>query len=122
MDIGQKGERFAAQEYFKRGYQMVAANIRVHLVKQVGEIDLIMHKDRVLVFIEVKTRTNGAFGYGVDAVNYSKRRKLIQAVKLYLAKHPQYGNWLWRIDVAEVNLDKRGDNVIILENVIEDLD
>lgn len=122
MNIGKHGEDVAEYEYMKRGYRLIAKNVRIHLVKQVGEIDLIMTKDRILVFVEVKTRTNPAFGLGVDAVNYSKQRKLVRAIRLFLTRNRQYSDWVWRIDVAEVNLDKKANSVIILENVIEDLD
>lgn len=122
MNIGKHGEEIAAQEYFKKGYRLLATNVRMHLVKQVGEIDLIVTKDRVLVFVEVKTRTNFSYGLGAEAVNYYKQRKLIQAVRLFLAKNKQYRTWVWRIDVVEVYLDSGQNSVIILENVVEDLD
>lgn len=122
MNIGKHGEDVVVGEYLKKGYRIIGRNIRLHLTKQVGELDVICTKDRILVFVEVKTRTNYAFGLGVDSVNYSKQRKLVKAVRLYLAQNRQYKDWVWRLDVAEVYIDSGKNAVIILENVIEDLD
>jgi putative endonuclease len=120
--LGKRGEQLALQEYLKVGYKLVAQNVRLHGYRQIGEIDLIVQKDRELVFVEVKTRRSYKFGTPVEAVGYIKQKRLRKAVSLFLLHRPQYDSWNWRIDVAEVNIDNRENPVIILENVIEDLD
>ena len=70
--IGNLGEEFAKDFYLKKGYDFIDKNWQ----KKYGEIDLICQKDNEIVFVEVKTRTSLAFGYGEEAVTFSKKNKL----------------------------------------------
>jgi putative endonuclease len=120
-ELGKRGEELAALEYEIRGYRIIGQNVRVHGVRQIGEIDVIATREREIVFVEVKTRRSASFGSPAEAVDYFKRRKVIAAVKSFLHRNRQYDDWAWRIDVVEVDIDKRPHPAIILENVIEDL-
>lgn len=77
---GALGEYYAARYYRSRGYQIEAANYRTRQ----GEIDLVVSKDGVLVFSEVKLRAGGAGVTGREAVDRSKQRRLLQAAASYL--------------------------------------
>ena len=70
----------AGQYLKKKGYRLVASNYRCPL----GEIDLIALDRRVIVFIEVKTRTGYGFGTPFEAVEPRKQRKIIQSAKFFL--------------------------------------
>lgn len=120
--LGCQGEDLAAEEYEKLGFKIIGRNVRVHGTKQIGEIDLIATKNHELVFIEVKTRRSFSFGRGREAVDYFKQRKLVAAIKIYLAGNRRFDDWNWRVDVVEIDIDNGQNPVIILENVIEDLD
>jgi putative endonuclease len=120
MDKGKMGEDLAAYAYENLGYKIIGRNVRMHGSRQIGEIDVIAMKDDLIVFIEVKSRTNEAFGVPAEAVDYFKQRKLINAAQAYLSRNPQFDSYDWRFDVAEVNLDKNPPSVIILANAIED--
>lgn len=122
MNLGQQGEKLVAILYKDKGYSIIGTNVRLFGVKQFGEIDVIATRHKVLVFIEVKTRRSTTFGTAAEAVDYFKQRKLVKTVKLYLQRHPQFQDFDWRIDVAEVDIDNSQNPVIILENVIEDID
>ena len=52
-DTGHIGEAIAAKYYQQRGWLLLNHNYRTRM----GEIDLILYKDDILVFAEVKTRT-----------------------------------------------------------------
>lgn len=69
---GRRGEAAAAQFLQGHGYRIIARNYRT----PDGEIDLICLDGRVLVFVEVKARSNGAFGTALSAVHRHKRAKL----------------------------------------------
>lgn len=120
--LGRLGETIAAFEYIKKGYRVLGRNLRVHSVKQIGEIDIVLSKGYQLVFVEVKTRTSGLFGTGLESVTWAKRRKLVRAAKAFLFAWPEYYGYDWRFDVVQVDIDKQGCHAIMLENVIEDLD
>lgn len=51
--LGQEGERLAAEYLAKIGYRIIERNYRYHR----NEIDIIARDHRTLCFIEVKTRS-----------------------------------------------------------------
>ena len=120
--LGQQGEDLAASHYSKLGYKLVERNFKAPFGKQTGEIDLVMAKEKELVFVEVKTRTSSKFGSPFDAVDFYKQRKLVKTAKLFLLLHPKWRDCVYRIDVAAVDIDNRAEPVIILMNAIEDID
>ncbi|MDD4850221.1 MAG: YraN family protein [Gemmiger sp.] len=95
--LGQKGEAVAAKYYIRKGYLLLNHNYRTRL----GELDLILYKADVLVFAEVKTRTDAGGLAPALAVDYYKQRRLIAAAQLYLQKSP-YADTTIRFDVVEV--------------------
>lgn len=52
-----------------------------------GEIDLIALIDRQIVFIEVKYRETTEYGYGVEAVDKRKSRRIYKTAEEYLIKN-----------------------------------
>ena len=93
--FGQAGES-AAEEYLRRkGYRILARNLRSSL----GELDLVAEDGQVLVFVEVKARRTDAFGGAIHAVHHRKQEKLIQLSAQYLARH-HIKNRLCRFDVV----------------------
>lgn len=82
MNLGEKGEGLAAKFLQKQGYKIIEQNYKTRL----GEIDIIASDDGILVFIEVKTRENIAYGRPFEAVNRFKRRKIANVAMLYLKK------------------------------------
>ena len=120
--LGQKGEDLVASHYQKLGYKLVERNYKTSFGKQTGEIDLIFSKDKDLVFVEVKTRSNKRFGTAFDSVDFFKQRKLVRTSKMFVHLHPKWFDFNVRIDVAAVDVDNQPEPVIILMNAIEDLD
>ena len=93
--FGQAGES-AAEEYLRRkGYRILARNLRSSL----GELDLVAEDGQVLVFVEVKARRTNAFGGAIHAVHHRKQEKLIQLAAQYLARH-HIKDRLCRFDVV----------------------
>lgn len=53
-----------------------------------GEADLVMAKDGVTYFVEVKTRSSRVFGDPKDAVDYRKREKYGKIAEYYaMSRH-----------------------------------
>ena len=77
---GQEGEDRAAVVLKRKGYTIVATNYR----SPFGEIDIIAEEGGFLVFIEVKRRTNRAFGTSLDAIDLKKKRHIIRSAQTYL--------------------------------------
>jgi putative endonuclease len=80
LALGREGERLAEGFLKKQGYRLVARNYRC----RGGEVDLIVLDRRVVVFVEVKTRTDHGFGSPLEAVEPRKQRRMILAAQLFL--------------------------------------
>lgn len=66
---GKYGELEAARYLQKQGYKLYDVNFRCRF----GEIDLICTKGRYLVFVEVKTRSQGAIADPADSWTNTSR-------------------------------------------------
>lgn len=122
QSLGQWGEEYIAKEYKKKGFKILDKNYFNRKGKSLGEIDFIAVKGRDLAFVEVKTRTNTAFGRPAESVDMFKQQKLVRATKMFLKYNPKYRDYDYRIDVAELitDLDRNVKDVNILVNAVED--
>ena len=69
---GRWGEDLAAAHYERLGYVILDRNWR----SAAGELDLVVERDRVIVFSEVKTRRTDRFGPPGAAVGEAKQRRI----------------------------------------------
>ena len=102
-DVGSSGEDEALADYRKRGYRLLARNWRCPL----GELDLVLIRDQLVVFCEVKTRRGAAFGGPHEAVTWQKQRKLRQLADAFL-RTMRLDPLAVRFDVASVMTTRRG--------------
>ena len=100
--IGSLAEKFARHYLESRGLTFVEENFHCRL----GEIDLIMREQELLVFIEVRLRDNDDYGGSLYSVTLSKQKKLIRTATFYLQKHRLYNSQSCRFDV--VALEREG--------------
>ncbi len=96
--LGAYGESLAAAAYRREGFELLEANYRTRQ----GEIDLIARKDRLLVFVEVKTRSGTRVARPGEFVTRRKQQRIILAAQSYLAGNPQLECLQMRFDVYEV--------------------
>lgn len=101
---GREGEALAARHYQSQGYTIVACNFKVRS----GEIDVIAQRGNLLVFAEVKTRSNTRFAQPKEWVHTAKQQRFIVAAKHFLQQNPQWAEHYMRFDVIEVLLDAMG--------------
>ena len=85
-ELGRKGEQLAEEYLSALGYTILVRNWRHGRY----EIDLVTAKDGVLHFIEVKTRSNNAFGQPEEAVDRKKLRQMIFAGSQFQERYPQW--------------------------------
>lgn len=96
LQRGKNGEDTAVALLLQRGYSIVHRNWRhKHL-----EVDIVAREGDILVFVEVKTRANAAFGMPYEAVDHRKQTNLVRAANQYIAAH-RYGGEI-RFDVVSV--------------------
>jgi putative endonuclease len=96
---GAWGEDLAATSYRRDGFQVVDRNWRC----PAGELDLVLRRDDLVVFCEVKARRSEGFGGAVAAVDHRKQARVRRLGALWLAAHPDVAGGLRvRFDVVTV--------------------
>ncbi len=78
---GSLAEQLAAAFLKRRGLTIVRRNYRC----RGGEVDLICRDRGVLVFVEVRLRSNPNFGGAAASITQSKQARIILAAEHYLA-------------------------------------
>ena len=81
-DLGKRGEKIAVNYLLANGYSVLEQNYRFSR----AEIDIIAKKDNILVFIEVKTRSNVKWGYPEVFVNKRKVDLFMDTAYHYMEK------------------------------------
>ena len=112
--LGKEGERVAEQFLKRKGYVVVERNYRCHG----GELDLIVLDRRVVVFVEVKTRTGHGFGSPFEAVEARKQQRMIRAAQFFLSQK-RLDQRDARFDVVGVSWEGREPVVEHIENAFE---
>ena len=98
--LGKDGEEIAAVFLKKKGLRIIEKNYRTAF----GEIDIIAKDRGILVFVEVKARSDMQFGYPFEAVNPKKREKIRKVALCYLKKYKK--ELPARFDVLSITRDK----------------
>lgn len=96
-ELGSWGEGVACTYLKQKGYRVLFTNYKT----KIGEIDVIVQKDSVIAFIEVKTRRNDRYGSPREAVNYKKQLIYRMVAEQFLQNH-NIGDKSLRFDVIEV--------------------
>jgi len=114
--FGNAGEDLAAAFLARRGFRVVARNARV---PRVGEIDIVALDRGVLVFVEVKTRRDHAFGPPEEAVTPAKLRTIAACADAW-RNAKGWTDRAWRIDVVAVDLAPGRTGIRHLEDIALD--
>jgi putative endonuclease len=112
--LGKEGERIAEQYLKKKGYKVVERNYRC----AAGEVDLIVLDRRVIVFVEVKTRSGHQFGTPLEAVAPRKQRKMMLAAQFFLSQKKLHQRDA-RFDVVGISWPGREPTVEHVVNAFE---
>ena len=92
--FGRQAESAAERYLHGLGYRIRDRNVR----SIYGELDLIVERAGVVVFVEVKARRTNAFGGAPYAVDSRKQARMIKLAAHYLATH-KLKNQSCRFDV-----------------------
>jgi putative endonuclease len=96
LDTGKKGEEIAAQFLRESGLEVLAINWRHGR----AEVDIIARDGKVLVFVEVKTRSYDFFGKPEEFVNKTKTRLMANAAAAYMKANGH--DWAIRFDIVSI--------------------
>jgi putative endonuclease len=113
--LGQKGEDAAADHLTRKGYAILARNVRTPS----GELDLVAQAGEYLVFVEVKARRGRSHGLPEEAITPRKKRHLMDSAQHYLQSAGR-SDQPWRIDVVAIEFDRAGalERIEVFENAV----
>jgi len=111
-ELGRRAEDEVALLLARRGFEIVARNVRM----QRGEIDLVARLGDRLWFVETKCRARADVGPPHRAVDARKRAACFAAAREYVLANGHRGDWGFL--VASVIADGRSTNITLLRRVI----
>jgi len=99
LDVWHFGEESACRFLRKNGYKIVDRNYRTPQ----GEIDIIAGRKRILLFVEVRTRSSNHFAQPWESVGHRKQKNLRSAAKMYIQEKAIF-DAEFRFDVISITL------------------
>ena len=96
---GRRFEALAERLLCEKGWRVLDRNVRF-LRK---EIDLVVEKDGLVAFVEVKGRSGPAFGHPLEAITRKKRQAISVAARAWIA-HSDFRARCYRFDAVSVRV------------------
>lgn len=113
--IGKIGEEIGVTYLKQIGYKIIETNYRCPF----GEIDVITKSKGFLVFVEIKSRLQSAFGTPEESVNLDKQRRIAKTAQWYLATK-RLSDVQARFDVLAISITEAGEcKFLIIESAFE---
>jgi len=110
--IGRLAETAAAAYLEQAGYEILDRNWR----NRYCELDIVARGNGVARFVEVKYRSNTAFGHGYEYVGRDKQARLIRAAAAWCQAHHYVGDYA--IDVVSVTGQAGALQCELIEDII----
>lgn len=109
VNLGKEGESIAKKFLSKKGLKFICANFRSGSY----EIDIIFQdkKRRIIIFVEVKTRSDDTLGYPEEAINRKKQSNVKRAARVFLTQNPQFNTFDIRFDT--ISVIKKNETILI---------
>lgn len=113
FELGKKGEAIALSHYQNKGYSLIASNWRFKKL----ELDLILRKDDLIVFVEVKTRGDDYFGPPESFLSEEQQLRLVEAANQFLIELDE--NVESRFDILAIIKNKNTERIRQLKDAIK---
>jgi putative endonuclease len=104
--LGVSAEARAALYLAAKGFRPLAKRWK----SPVGELDLVVKRGSLLVFVEVKARPQ--LDQAAEAVLPRQRRRIVAAAEAWLAAHPEHAGYDMRFDAVLVAPGKLPRHVV----------
>ena len=111
QELGLHGETLACGELEKLGYLIIERRYRTRH----GEIDIVASDGGTIVFVEVKTKSDGSFGDPVEEVTPQKQRQIVSMGEFY-ATYCCPPNTPCRFDVVTVDCSTLPPHITIYKD------
>ncbi|MDQ4080131.1 MAG: YraN family protein [Gemmatimonadota bacterium] len=111
MAFGELGERVAERWMKRQGWRVLMRRFR----SGHRDIDLVMEREGLVTFVEVKARRGTEFGEPVEAVGWRKQRELARSARIWIDRHGRpHENY--RFDVIGVLVEQERVRIRHVEN------
>ena len=112
--LGKFGEEKAKEFLESKGYVLITSNFRYDR----AEVDLIFkdEKNKIVIFVEVKTRRNRKFGEPEESINKTKQNQIKKAAEGFISENDEFMDYDLRIDTVSVFMDGKGITINHTEN------
>ncbi|MGB3590637.1 MAG: YraN family protein [Nonlabens sp.] len=110
-ELGKKGEELAREFLIKKGFIILATNYTY--LK--GEIDIIARLNKIIVVVEVKTRSTPEFGNPQDFLKPAQIQRLVQTANYFMENEVEEDLEV-RFDIVAVIINKAGTQIEHLED------
>ena len=98
--FGELGERIAERWLKRTGWRVLQRRFR----SGHRDIDLVVEREGMIAFVEVKARRGDRFGQPVEAVNWRKQRELTRSALVWIDRHGRPEE-TYRFDVVGVLME-----------------
>lgn len=99
-EIGTIYEKIAVDYLLHKNYVILEQSYRV----KVGEIDIIAKSpEGIIVYVEVKYRSNNRYGSALEAVNLRKQHQICRVAAYHFAKMKYPDSTICRFDVIGID-------------------
>lgn len=113
LALGKLGEELATDFLREKGYQILHRNVPFRY----GEIDIIARDGDEIVFVEVRTRTNGKIAPPETTVGPHKIRTLIRCAHAWADSVRYLG--FWRIDLVAITVTNTENKIEHIRTITE---
>ncbi|CAH1197869.1 hypothetical protein PAECIP111893_01029 [Paenibacillus plantiphilus] len=112
--LGRRGEDAAVERLISLGYHISDRNWRCRS----GELDIVASYNGIVVFIEVRTRTEGGrFGTAAESVDLRKQHQVIATSQVYMLANKLSQAAAIRFDVMAVTIERSSDQIIAINHI-----
>lgn len=126
QEIGRKGEQMAVEYLKSKKYEILGQNyvFRIPQGPPLGEIDIIAKKNKVLIFVEVKTlKIDNKSGKEPlikpeEKANSKKMKKIARAAENWLAEKRIEFDVPWQIDIIAIKIFPDKNKIVHFENAV----
>lgn len=110
-EIGKTGEALAATWLQQQGFTLLHRN----WCYDHYEIDIVASKEKVLHFVEVKTRSSNTYGFPEEAVSRKKISNMMKCSEHFQLKNPQWKRV--QFDILSINLQEQPPQYLFIEDI-----
>ncbi len=107
-DTGTIGEIIAWQYLDGHRYKLVEKNFGC----KYGEVDIIVRKGNIMIFVEVKTRTTDLYGEPLESIGPQKTSRIRKISGLYLSRSIGAANCDIRFDIISIFMKKKALEIL----------